>query len=332
MTAALSLGRRGLGRTAPNPSVGAIVVSDGVVVGRGVTAPGGRPHAETTALARAGPAAKGATLYVTLEPCSHHGRTKPCADAVIAAGCSRVVIAVGDPDSRVAGQGIARLRHAGIVVDTGVREAEATLDHLGHIRRVTEGRPAITLKLAETGDGYAAANVAAPRLLITAQAANDYVHIARATHDAVMVGIGTARHDDPLLSVRLPGMADRHPIRIVVDPRAALSGTSRLAVDASEDAPLWLLTSPDAASRRAAAPWGAGITLVPVETSRDGRLDLHLSVAALADKGVTRLFCEGGPTLAASLLADDLVDEVLLLTGAARLGVPGLPALDHVSR
>ena len=209
MRAALALGRRNLGRAAPNPAVGALVVRGGVIVGRGFTGTGGRPHAETLALSSAGDAARGATLYVTLEPCSHHGETPPCVDAIIASGVARVVTAMDDPDPRVAGRGHALLRAAGLEVATHVLEREARRDHLGHLLRVTQGRPMVTLKLARTPDGYAAGAAHDPRLHVTGPLADAYTHMQRALHDAIMVGAGTAREDDPLMTVRLPGMEDR---------------------------------------------------------------------------------------------------------------------------
>ena len=196
------------------------------LVGRGVTAPGGRPHAEAVALAEAGEAARGATIYVTLEPCSHHGATPPCADAIVAAGVARVVAALEDPDARVAGRGFARLRAAGIAVEVGVGEAQARRDHLGHILRVTVGRPMVTLKLALTADGYAAGDEHDPRLAITGEAANGAVQVMRSLHDAIMIGVGTARDDDPLLTVRLPGVAQTAAAR---RPRLAARSAARVA-------------------------------------------------------------------------------------------------------
>ena len=189
----------------PNPSVGAILIKDGAVVGLGVTAPGGRPHAERIAIAAAGEAARGATLYVTLEPCSHFGSSPPCADAIIQAGIARVVSPMDDPNPRVAGQGHARLRAAGIMVTVGPGFAQARRDHRGHIMRVTAGRPCVTLKLAETADGYASGGPHDARLRITGQIANLRVQIMRATHEAIMIGVETALADDPALTVRLPG-------------------------------------------------------------------------------------------------------------------------------
>src|SRR5438105_4972994 len=210
MTLALALGRRGQGRTWPNPAVGAVIVRDGVIVGRGWTQAGGRPHAEVEALARAGDAARGATLYVTLEPCSHHGKSPPCADAVIAAGIARVVSAIEDPNPDVAGQGHARLRAAGITVDVGLCALEAAHDHAGHFRRVRDKRPHVILKLALSSDHKIGAAGRKP-LAISGEAAKARVHLLRAQCDAILVGIGTVRADDPLLTCRLPGMAARSP-------------------------------------------------------------------------------------------------------------------------
>src|SRR5499433_2935890 len=242
MALALALGRRGLGRTWPNPAVGAVIVRDDgagpVIVGRGWTQPGGRPHAETEALRRAGEAARGATMYVTLEPCSHHGRTPPCADAIVAAGIARVVSAMTDPNPEVSGAGHWRMAEAGVVVEIGVGAEEAALAHAGHIRRVRDGRPHVLLKLAVSADGKAglAGRRPAP---ITGEAARARVHALRAISDAVLTGVGTALADDPLLTCRLPGMADRSPVRIVLDSKLILPQVSRLAQTARET-PLWV--------------------------------------------------------------------------------------------
>src|SRR5215475_2950035 len=240
MAAALDLARRGLGRVWPNPAVGCVLVRQGRVVGRGWTQPGGRPHAETEALHRAGAAAKGATAYVTLEPCSHHGRTPPCADALIAAGIARAVVAMEDPDPRVSGAGLARLREAGIKVDLGLGESEAGEINAGFFLRIRERRPLITLKLAMTLDGRIATRSGESRW-ITGEAARARAHLLRAQHDAVMVGSGTVLADDPLLNVRLPGLGRQSPLRIVLDGRMRLSLTSALVAGARET-PTWLVT------------------------------------------------------------------------------------------
>ena len=331
MAAALCLARRGLGRVAPNPAVGALVVKDGVLVGRGFTGVGGRPHAETIALRNAGTAAKGATLYVTLEPCSHQGHTPPCADAIIAAGIFRVVSALDDPDPRVSGQGHARLRAAGIDVRTGVLGDAAMRLNLGHILRVTQNRPMLSLKLAETADGYAAGPAGAPRLTITGEVANAHVHMMRAMHDAVLVGSGTARCDNPLLSVRLPGLDAIKPLRIVLDSTLAVSAGSRLAATAS-GLPTLVITTETAPAEKGASLAAKGIEIMRVACDKSGHVDLAAALAHLAARGITRIFCEGGPHLAAALLQQEFADEIILLTGAAALGAPGLPALNAADR
>lgn len=241
MQLALALGRRGLGRTWPNPAVGAVIVKDGVIVGRGWTQPGGRPHAEVEALRRAGDAARGATLYVTLEPCSHFGRSPPCADAVVAAGLARVVSAIEDPNPDVGGKGHAKLRAAGIAVDVGLCAAEAARDHAGHFRRITDKRPHVILKLAVSADDKIAALGHRP-VAITGEAVRTRVHLLRAQCDAILVGIGTVQADDPLLTCRLPGMAARSPIRVVLDRALRISGDSRM-VHSARETPLWVMTS-----------------------------------------------------------------------------------------
>jgi diaminohydroxyphosphoribosylaminopyrimidine deaminase/5-amino-6-(5-phosphoribosylamino)uracil reductase len=326
MAAALAFGRRGQGLTAPNPSVGALLVKDGIVVGRGVTHVGGRPHAERRALEDAGEAARGATVFVTLEPCSHHGVTPPCAEALIAAGVARVVCALQDPDARVAGRGFALLRAAGIEVELGPGAAEAARDHRGHVLRVTRGRPMVTLKLARTADGFAAGDEHDRRLTITGQAANLRVHAMRARHDAIMVGVGTALADDPLLTVRLPGV-DRRPLRVVLDSHLRLPAASRLCATASEHPTLVLATrsAPDESEARLRA---RGLEVVRLDADARGRLDLGAALAWLAARGITRVFSEGGPSVGGLLIGRGLADEVVLLTATKPLGRPGLPALD----
>ncbi len=331
MAAALALARRGLGRVAPNPAVGALIVKDGIVVARGWTADGGRPHAETIALQAAGAAAKGATLYVTLEPCSHHGRTPPCADAVIAAGIARVVSAVDDPDPRVGGRGHARLAAAGIEVRSGVLAKEAARLNRGHILRVTKGRPMLTLKLAQTLDGFAAGTPGAPRLAITAATANAFVHMERALNDAILIGSGTARLDDPLLTVRLPGLEGSKPLRIVLDSHLTLDPRSKLAATASDN-PTLVVTSEAASQTAADALVKMGIEILRVAADASGQIDLAAAFLHFAKRGLTRIFCEGGPRLAEALLQNDLVDEIILLTGAIPLKGEGIAALNATQR
>ena len=325
MNAALAFGRRGLGLTAPNPSVGALLVKDGAVVGRGVTQPGGRPHAERRALDEAGAAARGATLYVTLEPCAHHGLTPPCAEAIVAAGVARVVSALDDPDPRVAGSGHALLRQAGIEVVVGVGAEAARRDHRGHILRVTKGRPMVTLKLARTADGFAAGDEHDGRLAITGEIANLRVQVMRSLHDAIMVGVGTAIADDPLLTVRLPGV-DQKPRRVVLDSRLRLPEASRLCATAGQF-PTVVLTTPAAPAGREAALRARGVDVARVGADAAGHVNLSEALAFLAQKGVTRVFSEGGPRAGARLIEQGLADEVILLTATKPLGREGLPAL-----
>ncbi|WP_159726648.1 bifunctional diaminohydroxyphosphoribosylaminopyrimidine deaminase/5-amino-6-(5-phosphoribosylamino)uracil reductase RibD [Methylosinus sp. Ce-a6] len=331
MAAALALGRRNLGRTGPNPSVGALIVKDGVVVARGYTAVGGRPHAEAIAVAAAGEAARGATLYATLEPCSHHGSTPPCVDAIIGAGVARVVSALEDPDPRVAGRGHARLREAGIEVTIGLRAREARADHLGHILRVTQGRPMVTLKLARTADGYAAGADHDPRLFITGALADSVTHIERSLHSAIMIGHGTASIDDPLLTVRLPGLEAFKPLRVVLDARLRLSRGSRLAATAHETPTLVIAgeSVTEAQAQEFAAATGIEVARVSIDAA--GRLALGEALGELARRGVTRVFSEGGPRIAESLLVASLADEVVIHTGLKPLGRPGRLALSSAA-
>jgi diaminohydroxyphosphoribosylaminopyrimidine deaminase/5-amino-6-(5-phosphoribosylamino)uracil reductase len=329
MALALALGRRGLGRTWPNPAVGAVIVKQGAIVGRGWTQDGGRPHAEVEALRRAGEAARGATLYVTLEPCSHHGKSPPCADAVIAAGIARVVSALEDPNPEVAGQGHARLRAAGIAVDIGIGAEDARRDHAGHIDRFIKGRPHVLLKLAISADGKAGAAGRRP-VAITGEPARDRVHLLRARSDAIMVGIGTVLADDPLLTCRLPGMASYSPVRLVADARLRLPLTSRL-VQTARETPVWVLTGVDAPPDAARALADRGVAVLRVPGS-GGRLDLEGALKGLAAKGIARLMVEGGPTLAAAFVAADLVDEAVLFHSATAVGSEGIDALDSVAR
>jgi diaminohydroxyphosphoribosylaminopyrimidine deaminase / 5-amino-6-(5-phosphoribosylamino)uracil reductase len=325
MDLALTLGRRGLGRTWPNPAVGAVIVKDGVIVGRGWTQDGGRPHGETEALRRAGAAARGATLYVTLEPCSHHGKTPPCADAIIAAGITRVVSALEDPNPKVAGEGHARLRAAGITVDVGVGEAEARRDHAGHITRMRDGRPSVMLKLAVSADDKAGAAGRRP-LQITGKAARDRVQLLRAQSDAIAVGIGTVLADDPLLTCRLPGMAAYSPVRVVFDATLRSPPACRL-VQTAREVPLWVLAAAEASQSAAAALAAQGVTVLPV-ASNGGRIDLGAALKLLAERGITRLMVEGGPTLAAAFVTADLVDEAVLFRSPQEVGADGIDALE----
>ncbi len=327
MQLALALGRRGQGRSWPNPAVGAVVVKDGVIVGRGWTQPGGRPHAEPEALSRAGEAARGATLYVTLEPCSHVGKSPPCADAIIAAGIARVVSAIEDPNPEVAGQGHAKLRAAGITVDIGLGAAEAAHDHAGHFRRIRDKRPYVILKLAVSSDDKIGAAGRKP-IAISGEAAKARVHLLRAQSDAILVGIGTVLADDPLLTCRLPGMEARSPVRVVLDRSLRIPGTSRL-IHSARETPLWVMTSNVSEAPAAMKLGAAGAQVIRVATtSTPPRLDLRGVLHALAGKGITRLLVEGGARVASSLVAAGLVDEIWLLRGAEAVGADGVAALD----
>ena len=325
MQLALTLGRRGQGRTWPNPAVGAVIVKDGVIVGRGWTQPGGRPHGEPEALRRAGAAARGATLYVTLEPCSHFGRSPPCADAVIAAGIARVVSAIEDPNPEVAGQGHARLRAAGIAVDIGLCAEQAAYDHSGHFRRIRDKRPHVILKLAASPDGKIAA-AGGKTVAITGEAVRDRVHLLRAQCDAILVGIGTVLADDPLLTCRLPGMEARSPVRVVLDRNLRIPASSRL-VHTARGTPLWLIGSELAEAAAATRLGAAGAQIMRLPSSSAPGLDLGALLQMLAEKGITRLMVEGGSRVASSFVAADLVDEVWLFRGAEAIGADGVDAL-----
>ncbi len=347
MALALALGRRGLGRTAPNPAVGALVVrfddSGATILGRGWTQPGGRPHAETEALARAGTAARGATLYVTLEPCSHDGKTPPCTDAIAAARIASVVSAIEDPNPEVAGRGHAKLRAAGLEVRIGILAEQAARAHAGHFRRIRDGRPHVTLKLAVSADGKAGRFLAPPPadevsatagdrvsrqpVSITGERVRDRVHLMRAMNDAILIGIGTALADDPALTCRLPGMAGRSPVRVVLDSSLKLPLESRLVRTAGE-VPVWVVTAASADAERESALRDRGIEVIHADTSAPGRLDPTAVVRGLARRGITRLMVEGGPTVAATLIAADLVDEVALFRSAASIGPEGIDALE----
>ncbi len=313
MRTALLLGERGLGICWPNPSVGCVIVREGRIVGRGWTGRGGRPHAETEALRRAGAAARGATVYVTLEPCAHHGRTPPCTEALIGAGVARLVVACLDPDPRVDGRGIAALRKAGIRVDLGCGAEEARFQHAGLFRRIRDRRPLVAVKLATSLDGRIATASGHSRW-ITGPRARLAGHRLRATHDAVMVGSGTVLADDPRLTCRLPGLEDRSPVRIVADRRLRLSPDARLLAETPR-IPLWILTRADPQPDAVRALETAGAEVLPVAEPF-----LANALARLAERGITRLLVEGGGELVAALLREDLVDRLHLATAPLLLG------------
>jgi diaminohydroxyphosphoribosylaminopyrimidine deaminase/5-amino-6-(5-phosphoribosylamino)uracil reductase len=329
MRAALLLAERGLGRVWPNPAVGCVIVDQaGDVVGRGWTQPGGRPHAETEALRMAGDAARGATAYVTLEPCSHHGKTPPCADALVAAGIARCVVALEDPYPAVNGQGIRRLKDAGIAVEVGLLNSEAAELNRGFLSRVATGRPTATLKLATSLDGRIATHSGQSKW-ITGEAARAQGHRLRATHDAIMVGSGTAIADDPQLNCRLPGLEDRSPVRVVMDRRLRLPVESKLV----QSAP----------NRRTILITRVGHPAASLERYRSHDVEIieadgiDASLGALGKLGVTRLLVEGGASLAAALIKADRVDRLHWFRAPGVIGGDGLASigeigLDEVSR
>ena len=326
MRTALCLAARGLGQVAPNPAVGCILVaSDGRIVGRGWTQPGGRPHAETEALRRAGPLARDATAYVTLEPCSHHGKTPPCADALVQAGIARAVVALKDSDPRVAGRGIARLRAAGIAVDVGLCAEEARYLNEGFFLKVERGRPLVTVKIASSLDGDIASHSGDSKW-ITGTEARRHAHLLRATHDAILVGSNTALADDPELTCRLPGLAGRSPIRIVAEGRLRLPLTSRLVATATH-IPTWLCTRSGNDPARLDAFRDLGLEVIELPGDGDSPLDMAALLTALGARGITRLLVEGGGTINAALLRHDLIDRLVWFRAGLLLGGDGLPAV-----
>ncbi len=325
MRAALALGRQGAGRCAPNPAVGCLIVSpEGRLIARARTADGGRPHAEAAALAAAGPAARGATAYVTLEPCAHHGRAGPCVDALVAAGIGRVVVAMADPDPRTAGQGIDRLAAAGIAVTTGMRAAEAARDHAPFLARLALGRPHVILKLATSLDGRIATASGESRW-ITGPEARRHVHALRLRSDAVMVGAGTARADDPDLTVRGMGPVPQ-PLRVVLSRRLDVDPAGRLGATA-RTAPVLMVHGPGAPSGLVAAWRATGADCAEIPGTPGRALAPEAVLAALADRGVNALLVEGGGGLAAALLGTDLVDELHVFSAGRVLGAEGRPAI-----
>ena len=322
---ALALARRGLGAVWPNPAVGCIIVNEGRVVGRGWTQPGGRPHAETEALARAGSTARGAAAYVSLEPCCHWGKTPPCADALIDAGIERVVVAIEDPDPRVAGNGIGRLRAAGLTVEVGLGAEEAAEMNAGFLSRITLGRPLVTLKLATSLDGRIATGSGESQW-ITGPAARERGHALRAGHDAIMVGTGTVVADDPQLTCRLPGLGHRSPVRVYLDRYLRVSLLARVIADARRT-PTWVITLNSADSARREALVAKEVAVIEVSPDREGRIDLFAAVEALGQRGVTRLLVEGGAEVAAALLQARLVDRLAWIHAPVLIGGDGMPAL-----
>ncbi len=325
MRVALGLARRGLGRVWPNPAVGCVIVRDGRVVGRGWTQPGGRPHAERMALDAAGAEARGATAYVTLEPCAHVGRAGPCAPALAGAGLARVVVPIQDPDPRVNGQGFGTLRAAGVAVDTGCLADEAAALNAGFLSRITRGRPLLTLKLATSIDGRIATGAGESKW-ITGPGARREVHLMRARSDAVLVGAGTARTDDPRLDVREIGLEAVKPVRVVVTGALALPRGGHLGQSARQT-PLWLCHHSEAEERRREAWTDCGAELIEVPFQSDGQLDLSAMFQRLGARGLTRVLCEGGGRLSGALLDADLVDELVTYTAGMALGADAVAAV-----
>ena len=326
MALALALAKRGLGTVWPNPAVGCVLVRDGRIVGRGWTQPGGRPHAETEALARAGDGARGATCYTTLEPCAHHGETGPCAKALVQAGIARAVVALEDPDARVAGRGNALLDAAGIEVTTGCMEAEARALNSGFLLRVEKGRPHVTLKLASTLDGRIGTHTGDSRW-ITGALARARGHLLRACHDAVMVGAASALADDPALTCRLPGMGHASPVRVVIDGSARLPAGHALIAGAG-DHPTWIVSTAALGRDGRHTDWReTGAEVIEVTAGANGRPSLASALKALAARGLTRALVEGGGRLAASLLGARLVDRIEWFRAPGAIGGDGVPAL-----
>lgn len=325
MRAALALAARGLGRVAPNPAVGCILVKDGRIVGRGWTQRGGRPHAEAEALRHAGEAARGASVYVTFEPCAHHGETPPCAESLIAAGIARCFVATRDPDERVDGRGVERLREGGIILHEGLCQAAAEDLNAGFIMSRRLGRPLVTVKLATSLDGRIACANGDSRW-VTSSEARRHVHAERSRHDAVMVGSGTALADDPRLDVRLAGLEGEKPLRVVLDGEARLPVTHDLVVRAGSH-PSCLLTGADLSQSRLDPYREVGMKVLTVARAENGHLDLVETLKALARAGVTRLLVEGGGGLAAALARHGLIDRLMWYCAPKLVGAEGLPAV-----
>jgi diaminohydroxyphosphoribosylaminopyrimidine deaminase/5-amino-6-(5-phosphoribosylamino)uracil reductase len=321
MRHALSLAERALGTTAPNPAVGCVIVKDERVVGRGWTQRGGRPHAESVALAQAGEAARGATAYVTLEPCAHQGQTPPCANALVQAGIARVVVAVEDPDPRVSGKGIAMLWDADIEVVSGVLERDAALLNQGFFLRVREERPLVTLKIASSLDGKTA-TVSGQSKWITGPEARRHGHLLRARHDAILIGVETALADDPELTCRIAGLEDRSPLRVVLDTRLRLPETSKL-VQTAKQVPTLVFTAVDGRLGDA--------EVVRVARDARGRPDVGAVLKELARRGITRVLAEGGAGVHAAFLDRGLADRLEVFRAPLVVGASGKSAIDALA-
>ncbi len=332
MQAALGLARRGLGRVAPNPAVGCLLVRPDLgmrIVGRGWTQPGGRPHAETEALRQAGASASGATAYVTLEPCSHTGQTGPCADALINAGIKRAVVAMEDPDPRVSGRGIAKLQAANIDVTIGLLKTEAEFINTGFIYKIQSNRPLFSWKTATSLDGKIATNSGHSQW-ITGPRSRQTGHLLRARHDAILVGIGTALADNPDLTCRLPGLADVSPIRIIVDSHLRLPLTHRLVATAHQY-PTWVYTTQTAPPHAVTGLEAAGVRIIRLSTNPSQKVDIQELAHRLAEAGMTRVLIEGGARLSTSFLKADLVDRVYWFRAPKLIGDDGLAAAQNLN-
>jgi len=325
MQRAISLSLRGLGNTAPNPNVGCIIVApDGNIVGRGWTSPTGRPHAETNALEQAGTNAKGATAYITLEPCSHYGKTPPCAESLINAGISRAVIGTKDPSPHVNGQGINLLKQAGIDITLGVCENDARQAMAGFFKVLEYQRPYTTLKLATSADGYIAWPDGNSKW-ITGERAREFSHLLRAQNDAMLIGVGTVLADNPSLTCRLPDLEKQSPIRIIADSRLRTPPSSNIITSASQETPTWILHDENHANSHKITK--SNVTLLPQPIDQSNHLDIKKALTTLAQRGITRLLSEGGSHLAASLIKNNLVDELIWIKAPIIIGEGGLPAI-----
>ena len=325
MKMALGLARRGLGSTWPNPSVGCVIVDQqGHIIGRGYTGEGGRPHGETIALHRAGKAAKGAVVYVTLEPCAHHGKTPPCAETLIKAGVARVVVATGDPDSRVSGKGIKSLKNAGIPVDFGVCQKEADQVNQGFFQRISDERPMVTMKVATSRDYM----IAGADKWITGPESRQRGHLLRANHDAILVGIGTVLADNPSLDCRLSGLMHRSPVRIVVDSHLKISNDCKL-VETAKKIPTWVITT-EKNGEKFLPLKNLGVRIITCDANHEGRLDLAKMMKLLSEEGITRVLSEGGAEVNASLLRASLIDRLYWFRSPDVIGSEGLAALASI--
>lgn len=321
MRVALSLSKRGLGNVWPNPAVGCVLVSsDGVIVGRGHTKPGGRPHAERVALDLAGDLARGATAYVTLEPCSHFGKSPPCAAGLIEAGVKRVVSALTDPDPRVSGRGHDMLRDAGIIVDVGLFADEARQINQGFLSKVERNWPLVALKLASTIDARSATSTGESQW-ITGPSAREDGHRLRATHDAILVGVATVIADDPTLTCRLPGREHQSPVRVILDRTGSVPTSAKLVISAG-DIPTWIVTSDPHFAELSEKFEKTSVKVITARCAAD-HFDLHDVMQKLAEEGLTRILVETGGTLGAALVKDGLVDRIIHYVAPSVIGGDG---------